>query len=97
MRLLSADADQELIDALFAETGGLCEQKIPMLPLGWLMNCDDKATAQYRAGCVHEHVVTGRFCPDHGLDLLDGRAGCARCLAAGHECQMNLIVVEELP
>ncbi len=66
----------------------------PLRTCGQLVYCDDPAFALWRYSCVHEHVREGWTCPDH--EPAPGQVGCARCLQAGHECEMTAVLVRRL-
>ena len=58
--------------------------------------CDQPATVTLRAGCVHEHVKTKRYCAEHGRTVLpDGVWLCRECAEAGHDCPIAPEVIAD--
>lgn len=56
--------------------------------------CTEPATVTLRAGCVHGHVKTKRYCVKHGqVDPADALWFCRECAEAGHDCPITPEVV----
>ena len=56
--------------------------------------CGEPATVTLRAGCVHEHVRTKRYCARHGqVTPPDGVWLCLPCAEPGHDCPLRPEVV----
>lgn len=58
--------------------------------------CTEPATVTLRAGCVHEHIKTKRFCARHGqVAPADAQWFCRECAELGHDCPITPEVVAE--